>query len=104
MEAPDSPPEQQAPLSPSFSPVAPNSSQQASASPRANGDKAAKVDFGSPGSSYNNKKFNDDYDRAESSLLDRNWDHSECEVAWGIERANNRIDKYGDPLLVNTGS
>jgi hypothetical protein len=79
MEAPDSPPE--APQSfagPSSSFLqSPNSSQptnhQANTS-RSNGDSAAKVNHGAPGSSWTSKKFHDEYERAMNSLLDKNWD------------------------------
>lgn len=57
------------------------SSQQAANPARTNGDNSAKVNFGAPGSSWQTKKFNDEYERAESQLLDRNWDHSGCRYA-----------------------
>ncbi|PMD48705.1 hypothetical protein L207DRAFT_505750 [Hyaloscypha variabilis F] len=81
VEIPDSPPEHVM-----FSPTQasqPHGTQQAGNSARANGDNNAKVNFGAPGSSWQTKKFNDEYERAENQLLDRNWDHT----------------KYGDPLL-----
>jgi len=74
MEAPDSPPEQHV----MFSPIQASqgqTSQQAANPTRTNGD--AKVNFGAPGSSWQTKKFNDEYERAENQLLDRQWDHSE---------------------------
>jgi hypothetical protein len=77
METPDSPPEQGAMFSPTFTPQA-QSSQQAANPARANGDSNAKVNFGAPGSSYSTKKFVDEYERAENQLLDRQWDNSEC--------------------------
>lgn len=32
------------------------------------------VDFGVPGSSWNTKKYHEDYERVYSTLLDQNWD------------------------------
>ena len=75
MEIPDSPPEHVV-----FSPTQASQgqgSQQAGNSARTNGDNTAKVNFGAPGSSWQTKKFNDEYERVESQLADRNWDHSE---------------------------
>ncbi|PMD64086.1 uncharacterized protein K444DRAFT_583824 [Hyaloscypha bicolor E] len=77
MEIPDSPPEQHIMFSPTNISQA-QGSQQAANPARTNGDNSAKVNFGAPGSSWQTKKFNDEYERAESQLLDRNWDHSEC--------------------------
>lgn len=77
MEAPDSPPEQHTVFSPTYSSQA-QSSQQAANSARTNGDNSAKVNFGAPGSSWQTKKFNEEYERAESQLLDRQWDHGDC--------------------------
>jgi hypothetical protein len=74
MEAPDSPPEQHVMFSPTQASQGQNS-QQAANPARTNGD--GKVNFGAPGSSWQTKKFNDEYERAESQLLDRQWDHSE---------------------------
>ncbi|RFU36015.1 hypothetical protein B7463_g402, partial [Scytalidium lignicola] len=34
------------------------------------------ADFGAPGSSWNTKKYHEDYERAYSTLLDQNWDHA----------------------------
>lgn len=41
-----------------------------------------KFNSGAPGSSYDSRKYAEEYDRAEASLLDREWD----------------ISRYGDPL------
>lgn len=41
---------------------------------RANGE--AKTNHGAPGSSWNNKKWHDEYERASSQLLDQDWNHS----------------------------
>ncbi len=77
MEAPDSPPEHVM-LSPTSTSQAP-SSQQTANLVRANGDSNAKVNFGAPGSTWQTKKFMDEYERAENQLLDRQWDHSKCD-------------------------
>ncbi|CCU81889.1 hypothetical protein BGHDH14_bghG005548000001001 [Blumeria hordei DH14] len=42
----------------------------------------AKFNFGAPGSSYDSRKYAEEYDRTEASILDRDWD----------------ISRYGDPL------
>ncbi|KAG0649961.1 hypothetical protein D0Z07_3971 [Hyphodiscus hymeniophilus] len=89
MEAPDSPPE--APSSsagPSSSiqlqsPIDSGDTNHKANSSRSNGDSAAKVNHGAPGSSWSTKKFHEEYDRACGSLLDQNWDST----------------KFGDPLL-----
>ncbi|PQE06408.1 hypothetical protein CJF32_00002448 [Rutstroemia sp. NJR-2017a WRK4] len=44
----------------------------------------SKINHGAPGSSWNTKKFREEYDRAYESLIDKNWD--------GAKR-------YGDPLI-----
>jgi hypothetical protein len=99
MEAPDSPPEQHIMFSPTHASQA-QSSQQATNPARTNGDNSAKVNFGAPGSSWQTKKFNDEYERAESQLLDRQWDHSGCHsVLVRADTANRGTAKYGDPLI-----
>jgi hypothetical protein len=76
MDAPDSPPEQSHHNfgTQSFSSLPPASQQ--SNSGRVNGEGAQKVNHGAPGSSWNTKKFNEEYDRAVNTLLDSQWDHS----------------------------
>jgi hypothetical protein len=78
MEAPDSPPElSYATLAnQSFSAQTPSSSQQSN-SGRVNGEANAKVNHGAPGSSWQTKKFTEEYERAQNALLDQNWDHGE---------------------------
>jgi hypothetical protein len=79
MEAPDSPPEtQNSSADPSFSSQAPSGSQQNNQqanTSRSNGDSAAKVNHGAPGSTWYTKKFYDEFERASNSLQDQNWDH-----------------------------
>lgn len=93
MEAPDSPPEMQH--------VAPSSSQaQSSSSTRVNGE--TKVNHGAPGSSWNTKKFDEEYARAYNQLLDQNWDQSESSslsTSFVGLAADGMIAKYGDVLL-----
>jgi hypothetical protein len=99
MEIPDSPPEQHSMFSPTSASQAQNS-QQASNPTRTNGDNSAKVNFGAPGSSWQTKKFNDEYERAESQLLDRTWDHSECYYVLIYGKSTESCAaKYGDPLI-----
>ncbi|KAF4621573.1 hypothetical protein G7Y89_g14515 [Cudoniella acicularis] len=47
------------------------------------GSTSVKANFGAPGSSYATKKFNEEYERALQSVVDKDWDGT----------------KYGDPLL-----
>ncbi|KAG9232071.1 hypothetical protein BJ875DRAFT_467889 [Amylocarpus encephaloides] len=85
MEAPDSPPHgsTQAQF------VAQSKSVQSNSSAaRANGEGNSKANFGSPGSSWSTKKFNEEYQRAYDAQTDKDWD----------------VTKYGDPLLENSGS
>lgn len=97
MEAPDSPPEMSQPafeaiqtLSPSFVSQAGSSSQHPgfSGAQQANtaGYRAAGgaggageqkvVSFGAPGSTWQTKRYNEEYERAEQLLVDRAWDCS----------------------------
>ncbi|CAG8960337.1 hypothetical protein HYFRA_00012411 [Hymenoscyphus fraxineus] len=46
-----------------------------------------KHNFGLPGSSYQNKKFHEDFVRASENLTDKEWDATQ----------------YGDPLMVHNG-
>ncbi|TVY93534.1 hypothetical protein LAWI1_G000414 [Lachnellula willkommii] len=55
-------------------------SPQHSQGSRANG---AEKSSGAPGSTWNTKKFNEEYDRAMMGILDKDWDHT----------------KYGDVLM-----
>ena len=34
-----------------------------------------KITHGAPGSSWQSKKFNEDYEKAFSNLMDQNWDN-----------------------------
>ncbi|KAM0140419.1 hypothetical protein ACHAP3_002724 [Botrytis cinerea] len=68
MEAPDSPPEL-------YSAPSHNSSDTPVTTPSKNATQE-KVNHGAPGSSWNSKKFKEEYDRAWEGLLDRNWDGS----------------------------
>jgi hypothetical protein len=84
MEGPDSPPDSHhLPIANHSVPV---SGSQAAGGNRANGD--TKVNHGAPGSSWNNKKWHEDYERAYTQILDQTWDHSEFDslafsaVAW----------------------
>ncbi|RDW66266.1 hypothetical protein BP6252_09901 [Coleophoma cylindrospora] len=77
-EAPDSPP---AEVSNSNNFV---SASESSSSNQVNGGgSAAKISSGAPGATWNNKKFMEDYHRADATLVDRDWDAT----------------RYGDPLL-----
>ncbi|ESZ93627.1 hypothetical protein SBOR_6005 [Sclerotinia borealis F-4128] len=78
MEAPDSPPDFFAPNH-SFTDT-PNTTPSRSAQSQ------DKVNHGAPGSSWNSKKFREDYDRVWDGLMDKNWDGK---------------TKYGDPLIKN---
>ncbi|KAF5870030.1 uncharacterized protein Bfra_010176 [Botrytis fragariae] len=74
MEAPDSPPDLY-------------SAHNHSNTPATTPSKSAtqeKVNHGAPGSSWNSKKFQEEYDRACEGLVDKNWDGK---------------TRYGDPLL-----
>jgi hypothetical protein len=74
MEAPDSPPDtHHAAANQSISLSGP---QTASGS-RANGE--TKTNHGAPGSSWNNKKWHEEYERASSQLLDQDWNHGESD-------------------------
>jgi hypothetical protein len=74
MEAPDSPPETSHTAAANSS--QPSSSQQTNSN-RVNGDGNAKVNHGPPGSSWTTKKFQEEYERANTQVLDQNWDSSE---------------------------
>lgn len=79
MEAPDSPPEtSHVPQQSSNQSQSSGSAQQANTSGRVNGDSGTKVNFGAPGSSWQTKKFNDEYEKTESMLLDRQWESELC--------------------------
>ncbi|RDL42280.1 uncharacterized protein BP5553_02259 [Venustampulla echinocandica] len=85
-DAPDSPPTSQT-QSPSASfhrhqQSNPQQSQSNTSASRTNGD-GMKSNFGTPGSSWLSKKFTEEYDRAQSNVVDKNWDHTE----------------FGDPLM-----
>jgi len=82
LEAPDSPPDFERSPTQSFANQPANS--QPSSSSRVNGESSSKVNYGAPGSSWQTKKFNEEYDKMESQLLDKIWEQ-----------------KYGDPLLQN---
>ncbi|KAK0104699.1 hypothetical protein ONS95_004972 [Cadophora gregata] len=88
MEAPDSPPETG--HASSSSQVPPTPTQANTSGGRVNGESSSssssnKANFGAPGSSWMTKKFNEEYEKAESNLLDRGWEN-----------------KYGDPLYNST--
>lgn len=72
MEAPDSPPEFE--RSPTQSFAGQPSGSQASSAGRVNGDSGTKVNYGAPGSSWQTKKFNEEYEKMESQLLDKQWE------------------------------
>jgi hypothetical protein len=72
LEAPDSPPDFERSPTQSFAGQPANA--QASSSSRVNGESSSKVNFGAPGSSWQTKKFNEEYDKMESQLLDKNWE------------------------------
>ena len=82
MEAPDSPPET------SHLPVLANSSQLSSSaqtnSNRVNGESNTKVSHGAPGSTWTTKKFQEEYERANTQVLDQNWDASESPLLLGF--------------------
>ncbi|KUJ07941.1 uncharacterized protein LY89DRAFT_742240 [Mollisia scopiformis] len=84
MEVPDSPPEFE--RSPMQSFASQPSGSQSSNAVRVNGETATKVNYGAPGSSWQTKKFNEEYEKMESQLLDKQWDQ-----------------RYGDPLMPNRG-
>ncbi|KAL2067126.1 hypothetical protein VTL71DRAFT_1550 [Oculimacula yallundae] len=86
MEAPDSPPETT--HANTSSQASAPSSTLANTSGRVNGDggsgggsSSTKINFGAPGSSWQTKKFSEEYEKAEANMLDRSWEN-----------------KYGDPL------
>ncbi|KAI9644940.1 hypothetical protein NHQ30_006974 [Ciborinia camelliae] len=76
METPDSPPDLYAHNY--FSSDTPVTSPTKSAATQ------DKVNHGAPGSSWNSKKFREEYERVWDTLVDKNWDGK---------------TKYGDPLL-----
>jgi hypothetical protein len=77
MDAPDSPPETQTTSGgPTSSFSVSNGAQQnnhLANSSKSKGDDAAKDSHGAPGSSWSSKKSRDEYDRAASLLVDRQW-------------------------------
>jgi hypothetical protein len=83
MDAPDSPPDftpgsdiYQAASRSATQPFRDASqAQQANTGIRVNGE--TKIHFGAPGSSWQTKKFSEEFERAESGLLDKQW--SACE-------------------------
>lgn len=81
MEAPDSPPEPSHAESTSL-PSHPSSSQQTQqagvSSGRVNGEGNTKPSYGAPGSSWQTKKFSEDYERAMRELIHQEWDACEC--------------------------
>ncbi|CAG8978757.1 hypothetical protein HYALB_00012742 [Hymenoscyphus albidus] len=56
-------------------------------SSNASASSGGKHNFGLPGSSYQNKKFHEDWVRASENLTDKEWDATQ----------------YGDPLMVHNG-
>lgn len=79
MEAPESPPEISH-ANPASQASAP-SGTQANTSGRLTGDvhgNTTKTNFGAPGSSWSTKKFNEEYEKAESNMLDRGWESESC--------------------------
>jgi hypothetical protein len=85
MDAPDSPPEfTQAQASTwQSSKEAAQPTPQANTGSRVNGE--AKAHFGAPGSSWQTKKFSEEYERAEANLLDKQWSHSRLLYPLGEE-------------------
>ena len=77
MEAPDSPPDAHHATANQSAPL---SASQAASGGRTNGD--SKTNHGAPGSSWNNKKWHDEYERASVQLLDQDWDHSGFCLSW----------------------
>jgi hypothetical protein len=74
VEAPDSPPDVH-----HNAPVA-NQSASLSGSQTGNGNRGngeTKTNHGAPGSSWNNKKWHDENERASAQLLDQEWNHGE---------------------------
>jgi hypothetical protein len=75
MEAPDSPPDTQS-VSASSQPFsAQQPTSQSSGGSRSNTE--AKLNHGAPGSSWNNKKFYEEYERVYAQVIDQSWDNSE---------------------------
>jgi len=103
MEAPDSPPELDRVVSPtqSFASLPSGSQQPSSSSGRVNGESGAKVNFGAPGSSWQTKKFNEEYDKMESQLLDKSWERKSSKMSVPSMLANGTSERFGDPLLTN---
>ncbi|PBP22551.1 hypothetical protein BUE80_DR006534 [Diplocarpon rosae] len=73
LDTPDSPPESSHLERQSAGP-------QGASLGRANGD--AKTNFGAPGSSYQTKKFGEEYEKVEAQLLDRQWENPYGDVLW----------------------
>jgi hypothetical protein len=59
------------------SPVQTSSQQFQSSQQTLQGIKVNAEKSGAPGSSWNTKKFNEEYERAIIGVLDKDWDHSE---------------------------
>jgi hypothetical protein len=78
MEAPDSPPETNQVPTANHS-AALSGSQTAASSQVAGGNRGSetKINHGAPGSSWNNKKWQEEYERSYALLLDQNWDPCE---------------------------
>lgn len=81
MDAPDSPPEMpSASIGNLITTLSSGSSKDTSpmtmAPPASKASGETKVSFGAPGSSWNTKKFSEEYERAEATLLDKNWNAS----------------------------
>lgn len=79
METPDSPPETS--HASSSSQVPPTPTQANTSGGRVNGEGGGsssssntKANFGAPGSCWQTKKFNEEYEKAEANLLDRGWE------------------------------
>ena len=97
MEAPDSPPDAH------HNPAVANQSASLAASQTGTGSRAngeTKANHGAPGSSWNNKKWHDEYERASCQLLDQDWNHGEFGARLiSREGLINWLGTYGDPLL-----
>ncbi|EKD13148.1 hypothetical protein MBM_08591 [Drepanopeziza brunnea f. sp. 'multigermtubi' MB_m1] len=82
-EAPDSPPDNNTAHVERTNFNHTSSASQASGNSSSNSAKGeTKANFGTPGSSYTSKKFQEEYDRMESLLLDRNWENLYGDVVY----------------------
>lgn len=98
IEAPDSPPEPERSPTQSFA----GQPSQPSNPNRVNGESGAKVNYGAPGSSWQTKKFHEEYDKMESQLLDKQWERKSTNTnCISTVKANWVLERYGDPLLLN---